>query len=330
MNEFEDLEIKEVLTEDVFTFGKYKDLGLETVLRDRKYCNWLVQQDWFEKQYEYLYNRVLKHCPRKNFIMCKHLEIKDNIGMNVEEFIEKYEYFHMTPLEELKLDLTKDEKNCYSYYLSMIDSLKNSIIQRKENGDPNPYNIKAPKAWLKKLEKIYDIPRSKFKDFLSANELPNLPYIIQDIKEIGGIEYKGAKSFLIAKKRSEKQELFWEEKLKEKYGEDIGTQFKFRNCIFDMINISTRTLYECKLGLKDFNEDQHRKYMAILRSQYKIVYLIGTDCVIDMENRTVYTTDVGKYYAYILSIPMSKNPSKFDLLIQEYKVVDVPDVVEYI
>jgi len=48
--------------------------------------------------------------------------------------------------------------------------------------------------------------------------------------------------------------------VKEKYGEEIGTQFKYHNCIFDFINISTNTIYECKLGLKDFNEDQHDKY----------------------------------------------------------------------
>ena len=64
----------------------------------------------------------------------------------------------------------------------------------------------------------------------------------EDIKKEGGIEYKGAKSFLIAKKNSQNQENFWEQILKEKYGEDIGTQFKYENCIFDFINILKKRL----------------------------------------------------------------------------------------
>jgi len=317
------------LNPDLFTFGKYKDLTLDNVLKDRNYCKWLVQQEWFEKQYEYLYNRVLEHCPREYFIRLEHLEIKDNRDLSVDEFVESYEYFHLTAVDDLKLTLTEEEKICYTHYIEMIESLKQKILQRREKGEINPYDVKAPSGWLKKLE-TKGVPRSKFKDFLSTYELPNLPYIVQDIKEMGGIEYNGAKSYLIAKKRSETQELFWEEKLKGLYGEDIGTQFKFKNCIFDMINISTKTLYECKLGLKDFNEDQHRKYLSILGSQYKILYLIGMDCVVDMNAEKLYTTNLGKYYAYILSIPNLKTPNKFDCLIQNYQVVEVADIIPYV
>lgn len=325
-NSSSDLEIKEDLSKDVFTFGKYKNITLDNVLRDRKYCKWLVQQEWFKKQYEYLYNRVLQHYPRKYFIKFEHLEIKNNTNLSIDDFLSSYEYFHLTPIDKLTINLSEEEKTCYSYYLSVIDSLKRRIEQRRDNYQPNPYDIKAPNGWLKKLERIYGIPRKKFKDFLSAHDLPNLPYIVQDIKEMGGIEYKGAKSYLIAKKRSIEQEKFWEKRLKEKYGENIGTQFKFKNCIFDMINISTCTLYECKLGLKDFNENQHRKYLAVLGSQYSILYPIGKDCIVNMHENKIYTTNLGKYYSYILSIPTSTNPSKFDQLIQNYEVIEVSDI----
>ena len=40
----------------------------------------------------------------------------------------------------------------------------------------------------------------------------------------------------------------------------IGTQFKYQKCIFDFICIPKITIYECKLGLKDFNEEQFKTF----------------------------------------------------------------------
>jgi hypothetical protein len=97
-----------------------------------------------------------------------------------------------------------------------------------------------------------------------------------------------------------------------------------------MINIGSRTLYECKLGLKDFNEDQHRKYLVTLGTRYTIIYLIGTDCVINMNDQKLYTTELGKYYAYILKIPKLKKPSKFDTILKDYEVEEVNDILVYI
>jgi hypothetical protein len=320
----------EDLTCDTITFGKYKDLTLSEMLRDRKYCGWLVQQEWFEQQYEFLYNRVLEHCPREYFVNLEHLAIEDNLDLTFEEFLESYEFFNLIKPQDLKIDLADEEKLSYSYYLGMIDSLRQRMLRRQQKGEPNVYDIKAPNGWLKKLEKLHDIPRAKFKEFLMAHDLPNIPYIIQDIKQMGGLVYNGARSYLIAKERSVAQELFWEEKLKEKYGEDVGTQFKYNHCIFDMINIGSRTLYECKLGLKDFNEDQHRKYLVTLGTRYTIIYLIGTDCVINMNDQKLYTTELGKYYAYILKIPKLKKPSKFDTILKDYEVEEVNDILVYI
>ena len=194
-----------------------------------------------------------------------------------------------------------------------------------ENEEENVWDIKAPSKWLKSFEKETGIQRSDFKDFIDSHELLNIPYIIERVKKEGGVEYNGAKSFKIAKARSESQELWWEEILKRKYGESIGAQFKYENCIFDFINISTKTIFECKLGLKDFDEAQHNKYRAALK-EYRIIYLISKDCVIDIGNQMIYTTIIEKYRNYLLSIPTMKNPNWFHSLIQQFDITEVTDL----
>lgn len=315
-------QIPSTLNEDTITFGKYKDLTLSKMLRDRKYCTWLLEQEWFSKQYEYLYNRVKNYNPRICFVGKPHYEIK--LATSVEDFLANYEYFHLCPQEDLKLELDSNEKTCYNFYLKTIESLRQKIISNYESGE-NPYDIKAPSSWLKKFEEKYAIPRDIFKEFLSAYDLPNVPYIVEDIKKVGGIEYKGAKSFIIAKEKSLIQEKFWENFLKTKYGEDIGTQYKFRNCFFDFIHIKTNTLYECKLGMKDFNEDQHNKYLTTL-GYFSIIYLIGHDCIVNLKDQTIYTTDPDKYAGYFLSL---KDPNKFEEMVRNFPIIEIGNLEEY-
>lgn len=307
----------EELSIDTITFGKYKDKTIYEVLKDRKYCKWLLQQEWFQTSYEYLYNRVNEYDPNPYFLV-------PYVGES-EDFIERYTYFNLTPVEDLKIGLTETEEVCYIFYLDMIRQLKEKIQLRIDGGEDNPYNIKAPVRWLQSFERESGLTRDTFKTFLSSYELPNVPYIIEDIKKEGGIEYKGARSFNIAKERSLEQEKYWEDILKERYGEDVGTQFKFENCIFDFLLISSNTIFECKLGLKDFNEEQHKKYLVTL-NKYRIVYLIGNDCVIDMERQTIYTTNRDKYIVYICHISLMTEPSKFDELIVEYNIQEVEDL----
>lgn len=257
------------LTQDTITFGKYKGSSLDKLLRDRNYCKWLSKQSWFQEQYEYLFNRIQEHNPIQFFV-------------NVPPSKEFYPYFHLLPIEEVKTTLTNDERACYEYYLSIIDKLRQKIAQ-------NGYDIKAPSSWLKKFEKEYSISREVFKEFLSAHDLPNIPSIVEDIKAKGNIEYKGARSYIIAKKKSVKQEKYWEKLLKKKYGEDIGSQFRLENCVFDFIHIPSSTLYECKLGIKDFSYEQYKKYSSILKT-YRIVYLIGYDTIISLNKSKIYTT----------------------------------------
>ena len=154
-----------------------------------------------------------------------------------------------------------------------------------------------------------------------AYELINIPYIIERIKKEGGIEYKGAQSFKIAKSRSESQEKWWCDILKKKYGEDIGAQFKYKDCVFDFLNISTQTIFECKLGLKDFNEIQHHKYKMALNA-YRIIYLISTDCVIHIEHKKLYTTNKAKYGVYLQKISSNKIPTYLDKIIENFEILE--------
>lgn len=305
------------LHQDSITFGKYKGSVLSRVLRDRNYCNWLLEQEWFQNNYQYLYNRIKEYNPRIYFLNPE--------KENPEDFIDNYIYFNLTPLENLQIDLSPADKVCYEYYLRMIREIRGKIYQRLENEEDNPYDIKAPTRWLKRFEEECGMPRNEFKEFIDAYELPNIPYIIERVKKEGGVVYKGAQSYKIAKERSVVQEEWWEQILKERYGEDLSTQFKYEKCIFDMINISTKTIFECKLGLKDFNEVQHTKYKIALR-EYRIIYLIGKECVIDMERKQIYTLNKDKYEIYQLKIPSMKEPSYLDELILDFKIAEVEDL----
>lgn len=306
---------KQELSSDTITFGKYKNGTLQDILKDRSYCIWLLQQEWFQKNYEYLHNRVQEYDPHSYFLNKPHTES--------EGFLETYKFFHLKPVEQVKLHLTNDEKKCYSYYIQMIKELKTKIHERSEEN--NKYDIKAPTRWLKRFETETNLKRESFKQFLSSYDLPNIPYLVERIKKEGGIVYNGAQSFKIAKKRSEVQEKFWEKILKSKYGEDLGTQFKYNGCIFDFIHISKNIIFEVKLGLKDMDRKQYKKYKLALE-KYRIIYLIGYDCVINMEKEEIYTTQGEKYELYLMKILDMKGPSEFDQCIQNFNVIEIENL----
>jgi hypothetical protein len=302
------------------TFGKYKNSTVEDLIKDRKYCSWLLDQDWFKTQYEFIYNRVKDSDPKKYFINKKKYDI--GIEETIQHFLDNYEYFSLTPLQNLSLPLKEDEKICYSFYIESIDSLKNKILNNLGEKE-NVYDIKAPSSWLKNFEKKYTLPRTVFKDFLSSYELPNITTIVEDIKRHGGLEYKGAKSFKIAKSNSLKQEKYWETILKKYYGEDIGVQFKFGNCIFDFVNIKRKVLFECKLGLKDFDSKQYEKYMTVLNC-FTLVYLIGENCILDMGQKIVFTTNADEYRLGICKIE-----NKICDIVKNYTIVELDKIEEY-
>jgi hypothetical protein len=302
------------LLKDSITFGKYDGKTLGIMLRDRQYCKWILQQDWFQNNYVYLYNRVKEYNPLSFFI--NQTECKD-------DFLSSYNFFNLN--EPPVQNITEDENRCYQFYYEAVMKLKEQIQNNIENEEENPFNIKTPNKWLQQFEFHTGITREVLKEFLSAYELPNLPYIIEDIKKQGGIVYNGANSFKIAKERSRQQEEWWEGVLKNRYGEDINAQYKFKNCFFDFINIATNTIFECKLNLKDFNEEQFEKYKMIL-DRYRIIYLINTDCVIHISKKVIYTSDPPKYFLYLSQLPYNKKLSYLDSLIKEFKIIKVTDI----
>jgi len=307
---------------NLITFGKFENRYLRDMLRDRKYCAWLKEQDWFKTNYEYLYNAINAYDPKVFFFA-----EEDDDGEGDEDFLVKYKYFNLLPADKIKIALEDKEMKCYIFYLNMIENIRNRIEVRCVAGECNPYDIKAPVKWLQTFETDTKIPRDDFKEFLYAYELPNITTIVEDIRREGGLDYNGGKSYTIGKKRSNDQEAFWGVKLKSKFGEQVSKQYKYLNCIFDYIHIPANTIYECKLALKDFNEEQFVKYESIM-NRYNIVYLIGYDCVINMDLETIYTSDLSKYVLYQCNIPTMKVISKFDEIIFDYDIQEIEDLGE--
>ena len=280
-----------MLTEETFTFGKYNGLGINKVIRDRKYCDWLLQpeQSWFREKYEYLYNRIKEYNPKLIFLPNNVHILKVGQAINPTDFCLRYEYFNLTEPEKVKNKLQQENDYiCYKFYYNIVQSIKLQILENIEKGVDVPYDIKTPNKWLIKFEKETNFTRDIMKEFIEAYELLNIISIIERIKKEAGIVFNGARSFIIAKERSVKQEVWWEKLLKDKYDQDIGVQFKFQKCIFDFIHINNNTLYECKLSFKDFSSKQYKKYLQTL-DNYKIIYLIGYDTIINFDTKKIYT-----------------------------------------
>lgn len=307
------------IDKNLITFGKYNSKSIDDVLKDRSYCKWLLQQEFFKNNYEYLYNRVKEFDPKIFFFSPIELE---------GSFIDTYKYFNLTPIDKLQISLTENELICYKYYLNMIYNFKQKIKDNIEQSKPNPYDIKAPVNWLNNFEKETKLSRDEFKKFINCYELNNLPYIIKDIKEQAGISYHGADIYNIVKERSLKQEAFWEKILKEKYGEDIGSQYKYDNSVFDFINISKKILYECKLNLKDFNIKQYDKYVKATKGTYEMIYLISDDCILNITKQVIYTKNVEKYQNEIVKLCTSNITNSFLNTLLECMFIETESIVE--
>lgn len=301
------------------TFGKYKGLELENMLKDRKYCEWFVSQPELVSKYEYISNSI------KAFLSDNPFNIsKQNFepGISPEIFIKNYCFFHLPKTNELKINLSNDDKKCYLFYKNVLRQLRKQI----ENTIVEPYNIKTPRSWLQNFEKETGLSRDILKEFLSIHNLPNITTVIEEIKRLGGIEYKGAQSFKIAKSNSEAQEKFWETILKKYYGDEITVQHKFENCFFDFLNSKKQTLYECKLGLKDFNSEQYNKYVLALNNSFDMIYLIGNDCIVCLKNKKIYTTEPTKYTLYFIT---TKNKTKLDAIIEKFEIVNLEKIEKF-
>jgi hypothetical protein len=301
------------LEQETITFGKYKNKTLKELLKDRNYCEWIKNQKEIKDKYEYIYNRICEYNPSINFF-------KDKSKSVEIDFMKTYKYFNLIKPENLQIILEDNDKKSYEFYYKLVKDIKNRLKNRIKNLEENPYDIKAPTNWLNDYESITGLNRENFKNFIKQNDLDNITSIIETIKNQGGIDYKGAKSFKISKENSLKQEIYWEKILKEKYGEDIGTQFQYSNCFFDFINIKKNTIYECKLGLKDFNKLQYDKYIVTL-NKYKIIYLIGYDIIIDISNSKIYVKDNQIKINLIDDLNNRKKKTYLDDIIKNYEII---------
>ena len=203
--------------------------------------------------------------------------------------------------------------------------MKNKIILNL-NSD-NPYNIKAPSRFLKKFETKTELKRDVFKKFLYEYDLPNILKIFEEIKKTGGVEYKGNKGWKIAKERSENQEQWWLLRLKDAYGENVSSQFKFENCIFDFIHIKNNIIFEAKLNIKDFNEKQYKKYLLTI-GHYDMVYLIQKDTIIHIPTKSIYTTKNTDTFIIQQSMKKQKDITKFDDMISKFEIINITDIVD--
>ena len=64
----------------------------------------------------------------------------------------------------------------------------------------------------------------------------------------------------------------------------------------------------------------------IALDKYKIIYLIAKDCIIDTNEKKIFTTDKGKYLLYQTSIPLLNKPSSFDDLIVDYQIITIDNI----
>lgn len=279
---------------DTITFGKYKNKTITDMLKDRNYCLWFIKQLDMKDKYVYIYNRVCEYQPKFYFL--------PNIIFtysNFSDFLKDFPYFNLKSSKDLQIELSENYLISYKFYKKIIKDIKKKLENRFNNGEDNPFDIKAPSKWLNIYETETKLNRDVFKAFITENDLDNITTIIETIKKYGGIEYKGAKSFIISKNNSIKQELYWENILKSKYNEEISVQFQYEKCFFDFININKNIIYECKLGIKDFNKLQYDKYILTL-NKYKIIYLIGYDTIINIDNKKIYIVGSIAYDKYII------------------------------
>ena len=304
---------------------------MSEVLRDRKYCSWLLEQPWFSDSYPYLSEKVKNHNPHGFFFAD---------SLDTENFVENYKYFNLLPHDKIEgISLSKIDTFCYQFYLQNVNDIKRRIAVRIANEDENIYDIKGSNKLMQTFEKscveniddeIKKITRNEYKEFLSAHDLKQVNEIIEEIRNFGGLEYNANNAFKIGKANSKDQEDFWEKILKEKYGDKIGKQFKFENCFFDFINISSNTIYECKLNMKDYNDSQYEKYLLITKDKYNIIYMIGKDCVINIDLETIYTTNIREYLLYQVNIPLLNSPTKLDEMIFDFDIVEIENILDFI
>jgi hypothetical protein len=313
-----------MLSQDIITFGKFNGKHINEMIRDRGYIKWITTQPWLPERYPYIYKYITEYKPFEH--LCQSDEDK-----TVTDFVHTYKIFNLKKPEDVTIFDTHGKDTdiiCYRYYLSIVEILRGKIIERLEKSMENPYDIKFSECWLVNFTNETNLQKYVFSEFIKAYELLPVTTIIKNIKYQGGIQYSRDIGFKIAKERSIEQENWWKNVLIGFYHEkDINTQYKYKNCIFDFIHIQKNIIFECKLGLKDFNNSQYVKYTLIL-NKYKIIYLISNDCLINIEQNILVTTNVDKYQLYIEKIKKAKHCSYLDLMLFDFILIEADTAIE--
>lgn len=308
------------LSETYIPFGKYCGMSIDVLLKDRGYCNWLLQEPWFQN-YAYLYKRVQEYDPKSFFLP----ENPQTSFKDPQDFLENFPYFNLTKPENLKIQLPDFFITAYNFYLQLIQNLKNKILVNI--GKENVYNVVAPSKFLKKFEIETGLERIVLKTFLEQHDLPNILKILERIKKEGGLKYKGNKGWLIAKERSEDQEQWWLTRMKDVFQDDVSFQFNFQGSCFDFLHIKKKLLFECKLNIKDFSEEQYKRYLTTV-GYYEIIYLIKKNTIIHIPRKKVYTEDDTTIFKLKQSMKIPSIKTKFDDMIADFQIENVKNIID--
>lgn len=120
------------MTNEVVTFGKYKDQPVEVMIADKSYTDYMLQQSWFKQRYTELHNAIISvgqvasETPEHNKIQIKFLD---------DGFCERFLI------------------QCSSRKAGLIDDLKKhewkfSCKKKFEDGSP-PVDVKISAEWIR-------------------------------------------------------------------------------------------------------------------------------------------------------------------------------------
>jgi len=168
--------------------------------------------------------------------------------------------------------------------LQEIRSMKKEVLTGRDR-------ISLPTSYTKPFGK------KKFRKCMLKYDLENPTLICQNIRNMLGVPTSVCDNFKKAKENSQTHENYWHEYLKYKHS-DIIPQYCYKDCRLDFISKTDKTIYECKLSIIYYNDNQHEKYKKRFPN-YKIKYLFGSNCMYRvLDNKKIFYIDesVTRYF----------------------------------
>lgn len=175
------------------------------------------------------------------------------------KFEEKYYNIYYSIINELLDYLSFDKYTKIKDKQYRINDGGNVILKKKYNGK---FTLDEKKGW---------------NNFYEYYKLPSFYDIVDTCKKIIDEQHISINGWKLANHNSNKQELFWKEKLQKLYPK-ISYQYKKGNCIFDFIDFENKIIFEAKLDYCHIVRTQFEKYRKMF-PDFKFVYLIGLDKV---------------------------------------------------